>query len=90
MEVYDAESFESEVVEAVSKGARNIIIDFSGLKYISSSGLRALINTRSQVEKVSGKLILSGLKDNVLEVFRVSKLLSIFRNMPFYGRVKKN
>jgi anti-anti-sigma factor len=78
MEVYDAESFESRMIGMIEGGAKKIIIDFKGLDYISSSGLRAILNVRSRAQKDGGRLVLAGLKDKVLEVFRVSKLLGIF------------
>ena len=78
MEPYDAENFENEVLRIIEKGKTNIIIDFKGLGYISSSGLRALLNIRSRLEKEGGRLVLSSLTDKILDVFRVSKLLNIF------------
>jgi len=78
MEVFDAEQFEEATTALIKKGQKNIVIDFEGLNYISSSGLRALINIRALIEKEGGRLVLAALKDKVLEVFRISKLLSIF------------
>ncbi len=78
MEMYDAEGFESEVIDGVKKGEKAVIIDFGKLTYMPSSGLRALLNIRSQVQKASGRLKLTGLGDRVLEVLRISKLLSVF------------
>ncbi len=78
MEVYDAERFESEVEDSLKKSKGNLIVDFGGLMYISSSGLSVLLNIRDRLQKSGGKLILVSLKGKVLEVFRVSKLLDIF------------
>ena len=78
MEAYDAEAFEGEAIGVIDKGKKRLIIDFRELSYISSSGLRALLNIRSRVQKEGGRLALVGLKEKVLEVFRVSKLLGIF------------
>jgi anti-anti-sigma factor len=78
MEPYDADEFEGRALEAIKKGARSVTIDLSRLEYISSSGLRALINIRNSMEKQGGRLVLTQPKGKVLEVFRVSKLLPIF------------
>ena len=78
MEAYDAESFEGEILEIIKSRNKKIIVDFEKLEYISSSGLRALLNIRSRLLKEGGRLLLVSLKDKVLEVFRVSKLLDIF------------
>jgi anti-anti-sigma factor len=78
MEPEDAERFEGEVLELIRKGEKNICLDLAKLDYISSSGLRAFINVRKEIEKISGRLVLSSLQAKVMEVFRISKLLSIF------------
>ena len=78
MEAYDAERFENEVFDCIDKGDKNIILDLGELMYICSSGLRALLNIRSKLEKEGGTLVLASLKEKVLGVLRVSKLLSIF------------
>ena len=79
MEAYDADKFENECIGIIEKGDKKIIIDLKDLSYISSSGLRALLNIRSRAEKEDGALLLAGLKDKVLEVFRVSNLLKVFK-----------
>jgi anti-sigma B factor antagonist len=78
MEAYDAEQLETEAMNIIKKGRRKIAIDLQKLDYICSSGLRALLNLRSELQKEDGRLILAGLKDKVLEVFKISKLLAIF------------
>ncbi|MEE8359417.1 MAG: STAS domain-containing protein [Candidatus Omnitrophota bacterium] len=78
MEAYDAERFENEVFACINKGDKNIILDLGELVYICSSGLRALLNIRTRLEKEGGRLVLTSLKEKVLEVLRISKLLGIF------------
>lgn len=78
MEAYDAENLEKEMPE-VLRADRDVVIDFDGLSYISSSGLRALLNFKNELAQRQKTLILAGLKDKVLEVFRISKLIQIFQ-----------
>lgn len=78
MDAYDAEKFESEAAEIVKSGQKQIIVNLEKLDYISSSGLRALLSMRAQLSKGGGKFRLVSLRDKVLEVFRISKLLNIF------------
>lgn len=79
MDAYEAEDFESDILKAVEKGDTSVIVDFDKLEYISSSGLRALLNLRSRLEEKSGRLVLVSIKGSVLGVFRTSKLIDIFR-----------
>jgi len=78
IEVYEAEALENEIDAAVKAGAKDMIIDMAGLNYISSSGLRVLITARGEIKKAGGALMLASIKEKVLEVFRISKLLAIF------------
>lgn len=78
MEAYDAEKFEIDVLKIIKEGRLDIIIDFKALEYISSSGLRALLNIRERLNKEGKRLLLASLKGKVLEVFRVSRLLETF------------
>ena len=79
MDAYEAEDFESGMLKAVEKGNISIIISFDKLNYISSSGLRVLLNLRSKLEEKRGRLVLVSIKGSVLGVFRTSKLIDIFR-----------
>lgn len=56
----------------------NLVIDFSGVDYISSAGLRVIIKTHHTQTAADNKMILCGLKDYVHEVFEMSGLLKLF------------
>jgi anti-anti-sigma factor len=55
-----------------------LAIDMSGLAYISSAGLRALLVVAKKVQQAKGKLALGGLGDNVREVFDATGFNTIF------------
>lgn len=62
-------------------GAAPLVIDFSGVSYISSIGLRALMIAIKQVKAQGGRMVLAALTPVVAEVFRIScfdKLFDIF------------
>lgn len=59
-----------------------IIIDFSKLDFISSSGLRILLTTAKKVKSVNGQLALSGLQPQVKEVFDVAGFTMLFSIFP--------
>ena len=62
-------------------GARKIAIDFSGLDYVSSAGLRVMLGVAKQLRASGGALRTFGLNDSVKEVFDISgfsAILSVF------------
>ena len=53
------------------------LIDFSGLSYISSAGLRLILVAAKRARQCGGRLILCGLAPTVREVFEISGFLKI-------------
>lgn len=70
---------EREFERITSSGKRIIGIDFSAVNYISSAGLRVLLQTQKTLIKISGELLIVGMPPNIFEVFNVSGLSSIFK-----------
>ena len=56
----------------------DIVIDCTELKYISSSGLRILLNIYKHTRSNGNKAILKGLTEDVKEVFQISGFLQLF------------
>ncbi|MBR5930116.1 MAG: STAS domain-containing protein [Prevotella sp.] len=56
----------------------DVVIDCTELNYISSSGLRILLNIYKHTRTHGHKAILKGLKDDVKEVFQLSGFLQLF------------
>ena len=68
----NAASFESVVMDHVGKGARRLIVDFSRLDFVSSSGSRVLLIAAQALKAEGGTLVLCSMKDHINEVFQVS------------------
>lgn len=52
-------------------------MDFAGLSYVSSAGLRVILMAAKRARQVQGSLILCGLQPHVREVFHISGFLKI-------------
>ena len=65
-------SFESVVMDHVSKGERRVIVDFSRLDFISSAGMRVLLIAAKALKAGEGTLVLCAMKDHIEEVFKIS------------------
>jgi len=68
----NASDFEKELANIADSGATNIILDCSGLSYISSAGLRVLLITIRKLNQAGGKLGLANVNSNIQEVLEVS------------------
>jgi len=76
-----ATSFQEKVTGVIEGGAHKIVIDFSGLAFISSAGLRVLIVLTKLLQQKKGTLALSSMNEQIFEVFSISgfnKLFSIY------------
>ena len=68
----NARSFESVVMAHVSSGERRLIVDFSHLDFISSSGMRVLLIAAKALQAGKGTIVLCSMKNHIEEVFRIS------------------
>ncbi len=68
--------------ELYRRGERHLVIDFSDLDYISSSGLEVLLVAAKKVLGENGKLALCCLKDEIKQIFDITNFSSIFPIFP--------
>jgi anti-sigma B factor antagonist len=59
-----------------------LIVDFDKVQFLSSSALGKLITLKRKVEEASGTLKMCRIKPEILEVFRITKLDTIFDIYP--------
>ena len=57
-------------------GVKELWLDFSGLDYISSAGLRVLLSTQKTMSK-QGSMTLTGVNEGVMEVFEITGFAGI-------------
>ncbi|MDP7035439.1 MAG: STAS domain-containing protein [Planctomycetota bacterium] len=63
---------------AESRNKVKILINFEKVEYLSSAVLGKLIALHKKVAEMKGSLKLCGIRDTILEVFRVTKLDKFF------------
>jgi anti-anti-sigma factor len=63
-------------------GEDRLIVDLSGLEYISSAGLRVLMLAAKQSKAQGGTLLLTGLQPLVQEIFEISRFTMVFGITP--------
>ena len=62
----------------IKKRPTHVIVDFSGVTFIDSSGLAVLIHALQDIKKYGGKLTLSGIKAEVRPIFEMARLDQVF------------
>lgn len=78
MDAMTAPEFEAECMRWIEKGDTHLIVDFSGLEYISSAGLRVILGVGKKLKAQGGSLSFGGMSGMVKEVFDISGFASIF------------
>lgn len=53
---------------------KKIIIDFTGLEYVSSQALFCLVETNKEMAALGGKLAFTGVEDRLKELFKIANL----------------
>ncbi|UCD71906.1 MAG: STAS domain-containing protein [Syntrophobacterales bacterium] len=73
LDAYFSSQLEDEIDTLLEQKTKSIILDFSEVTYLSSSGLRVLLSIHKETEK-DGGLVLINLRDIVKKVIEVAEL----------------
>lgn len=74
----DGPFFRQRIKELVDGGKRKLLLDFSDVPYIDSTGLGFLAGSRAVVERAGARLVLAGLNERVKKVLDEVKLSGFF------------
>ncbi len=66
------------VSEALERGDRKFLFDFSKTAYIDSSGLGALVSMSKRIREAGGDLRLAALNEDLRSLFELTKLDTLF------------
>jgi anti-anti-sigma factor len=61
---------------------QRIVVDLSGLEYVSSAGLRCFMLAAKQAGAHGGKIVLAALRPVVAEIFQISRFDMVFELHP--------
>jgi anti-anti-sigma factor len=75
--------------ELETSGERNILIDFSGVNFINSSGLNVFITHYKKLKEIGGELYLISPGNSVNNIFRISGLMNLFKFFESAGSAVK-
>jgi anti-sigma B factor antagonist len=77
----NAESISQELLVRIQPG-KKLVLDLSGVKFLSSAGLRMLLQLKRASDKAQSPLILSGMKEDVKETMEITGFLQHFQCVP--------
>lgn len=63
---------EMKVFDFINKGQHKLLIDFAGIDYLSSAGMRMLLSISKKLKSLSGKLVICTVTMNVMDVLKMS------------------
>lgn len=78
-------SFEEKLTSIIDSGEKKILINFKELEYISSMGLRVLLQAAKKIKGNQGNISLCEMKDNILEVFDIAGFTQVFKIYKTYN-----
>ena len=62
----------------IKRNEKKVLMGFSGVSYIDSSGLATLIEMYQRLKRIDGRLRLYGMSENVRNFFEITKLHNLF------------
>ncbi len=87
-DVSNMKEIKKSIDNEINRKNSNIIIDFSRVNFIDSSGLSVVIGTFKKLKSIRGQLRLCGLKSQPLQLLRITQLHKIFTVIDSCNKIK--
>jgi anti-sigma B factor antagonist len=78
IDVYTAPKLREKLIELVSDGSHNIIVDLEKVDFLDSTGLGVLVGGLKRVRNHDGSLQLVCTQEKILKIFRITGLTKVF------------
>ena len=78
MYVEDSAPVREQLIGLLEEGLVHLTVDLSDLDYLDSSGLGVLISIHKRCLQKGGKMVVTGLRGMVEELFRLTRLDLVF------------
>lgn len=77
LDTNSAPEVEKALTDHIERGEQKIVLDLSGLEYISSIGLRVILKTAMSMTRNGGRMALSGGNDQILQMLQSSRAMTM-------------
>jgi len=78
LDVLTSKELDAALNKVLDEGERYIVLDFTALDYVSSSGLRVLLAARKRLKTSNGQVALCGLNAFNRDVMETTGFISLF------------
>src|ERR687893_2887603 len=78
VDVYTAPRFRERLIELVTEGRHQIIVDLQGVDFLDSTGLGVLVGGLKRLRSHDGDLVLVCTQSRILKVFEITGLTKVF------------
>jgi anti-sigma B factor antagonist len=78
VDLYTAPEFKQQLLEVISQGAKNVVVDFSDTTFIDSTTLGVLVGGVKRLRSNDGQLALVCSDRNITKIFEITGLDRVF------------
>src|ERR1700733_15634328 len=74
---------EKKINSIIESGHFKLILNFAGVDYLSSAGMRLMLSTSKKLKHLEGKVVACNLNDEVLEIIKMAgfhQVLEVYAN----------
>jgi len=82
IDVYTSPEFRRELQNLVGLDTRTVVVDFSAVDFIDSSGLGVLVGALKRMREQEGRIVLRGMTPSTKKVFDITGLTDLFSVEP--------
>ena len=82
VDLYTAPEFKQQLLDAIGKGAKDVIVDFSDTTFIDSTTLGVLVGGVKRLRSQDGQLSLVCSDRNITKIFEITGLDKVFEIYP--------
>ena len=86
LDVVSVVDLRGEVEKLLARAPRRVEIDLSALRMLDSSGVGALVSLYKRVSSQGGTVVIVGLRDQPLAIFRLLRLDRVMAGADFAGQ----
>jgi anti-anti-sigma factor len=79
---FGEEALNQAYSEAERLNAKAVLLNFSGVDYINSTGIALIVGLMARARKASQRLMTTGLSNHYLEIFQITRLADFMHIYP--------
>lgn len=78
IDAHNSNELKEYLLHLIEQGERNLVVQLEQVRFIDSSGLGALLSGHKNAAAKAGRLVLSNVQKQVLSMFEITRLNTVF------------